>query len=973
MKKAFLLVVAVLMVAAMAIGASAAFSLDFSMSVNGVKLVNNDAAITGTWSATGYTSEGAEEPDGAIFTVADLKVNGVADTGVSLIVNGEEVAPEEDGTYVLGPATEDVVIEGYKVTLDMLRLEQNPGVEYTLMDATINDDGTYDLVIDIEVKEGYMIEDNDLHDGCVPTIFVARTKYNSAESTQKLVEITPNKDGYYTFESFGAEDNFIVDHVAPVVINIDEQIEEGTEIVLEADGHVYVIGAIANYGKITIVNSKTDYTKVIDGAYVDAFGHIQEPLKNTFKSYWANVRFAATAGTGWNFYNYGTLETVFATGVDGATRNYVLDLGHTTNLYNSGLINFNGSVTWNFTPNVTWQSWNARWQVNSTCGVTNDGTIKTGNAGPFNYKGVVKLIATFEDFKGYRLRGMDDGFVAPFVNNGTIELFASELTVNNLTNRGEIKLGARLTVQGLFNNAKGATITGESSVYKNPLTGVETMVAPFLRIQARTIAQYMAEHEQVKDGVQDFRKIVTANHINAGTININTSNENNVFRTYGIFTNTGDMTVGGFGGSLVLNGQIINKGNFNYIATTDAQSSVSSELLVEADGWTYLEQTVAGETNFEVYPLGIQNDGTMRLEGFFFFNSGGKLVNNGEMTIAMKEWVNHAGNWQAELDEEDGYCDPSLSSFSTVKADVLVYDNCDNCPGHATESEFVIYDGRVFNNGKLEIPYGLVGVEMFYNGKGAELNISGSTVFFNGIKEYDSSKVVSRCLSYFTHDQWIFENLGKVSMGGIFGNIGRFENKGEFVMETGTFYNFSEFNNAKGASFVNNAIFKNFDEENLEKVTAISYVMNITHERYDASFTVADMFEGYALNKGEFVNNGTLYNEYGYDFRNEGTLDNVNGKITNKGMIVNVGTFTSTVEGIDNQFAIHGYDVTYVNKADAETPADTTAKADVETPADTTKAPVKTPAAQTSDVAVAGFAVIATLALAGVVVAKKVR
>jgi len=128
---------------------------------------------------------------------------------------------------------------------------------------------------------------------------------------------------------------------------------------------------------------------------------------------------------------------------------------------------------------------------------------------------------------------------------------------------------------------------------------------------------------------------------------------------------------------------------------------------------------------------------------------------------------------------------------------------------------------------------------------------------------------------------------------------------------------------------------------------------------------------------GSFVNNSKLLNDWNSDIRidKDGTLDNVNGTITNCGIIVNVGTFTTTVEGLDNQFAINGYDITYVNKAETEKPADDTTKAPADDNADAadTKEPTKTPAAQTSDIAVAGLAIIATLSLAGVVVAKKVR
>lgn len=958
MKKAFLLAIAVLMITVMAVAASAAGALE---GPDGME-------------ANVSVSVGA---DGMQAVINSFTFNGADGDGLILVLDdGTEVAQNADGKWVL-PLPAKVAY--FTAPVEMFRLEQNPGVEYNIISAIPNDDGTYDLAIEITVKEGYMIEDKDLHDNKVPQLYVARTVYDSATSTAKEVEITANKDGYYTFANFSLEDNFIVDCVTPVVINLDENIEEGTELVLEADGHIYVIGQIANYGKITIVNGKTDYTKVLDGAYVDAKGHIQDPYKAT-KSYWANVRFASAASAGVNFYNYGTIETVFATGVDGATRNLELNLGYSATVYNYGLLDFNGSVTWTFAPVAAWQtSSGGRWQVSNKGEFYNEGAIKLGNAGPINYTGTVKLIATFDvadyvkDGVNWRLRNIDDNYLAPFVNNGTIEAKASALTVNNLTNNGEITLGAALNVNGLFNN-KG-TINGETFTYKNPLTGAEVKVAPSVSMKAITISYYMAEHENVKDGVKDFRTIKLAEHSNSGTIKLDSAIEATIFTAYGNFTNTGAMSLTGTGVSVEFAGLLTNKADFTYASASNSDSSLESKFTIRNRSGAYLEQTVAGKTNLTVYPLGITNDGTMDLSGYFFQNGGGKIVNNKDMTIAFKTFTNHRDNWATEDDHPDNddykIIIPENATYNTIKAKVVVYDGCANCPGHEKDSEFVVYDGRIFNNGTMNFKNGRMGFEKFYNAKGAVLNVTDAKFY---IAYTETKEAFSRALTAFNYNSWLLDNSGKIVFDNtVVVNGGLVDNKGEIEIKAGTFYNFSDVVVAKGATIVNNGNYKNFDSANFEKVTGVASVVDYLNENTFYTFDPYKAFVGYTLIKGEFVNNGTFYNEYGYDVRVEGKLDNVNGKVVNKGMIVNVGTFTSTVEGIDNQFAIHGYDVDYVNKAATETPADTTAKADNETPADTTKAPNKTPAAQTSDVAVAGFAVIATLALAGVVVAKKVR
>ncbi|MBR6559225.1 MAG: hypothetical protein IKT70_09540 [Clostridia bacterium] len=956
MKKAFLLVVAVLMITVMAVAASAAGHFN-----------GPDGMVA---------NMGVSVADGVItYTINSFTINGVDGTGLILVLDdGTEIAPNADGKWVLSsPATEPITISHYTAPVEMFRLEQNPGVEYDIISAVPNADGTYDLAIEITVKKDYMIEDKDLHDNKIPQLYVARTVYDSATSTAKEVEITANKDGYYTFANFSLEDNFIVDCVTPIVINLDEKIEEGANLVLEADGHIYVIGAIANYGKITIVNGKTDYTKVCDGAYVDAKGHIQDPYKAT-TSYWANVRFADAATAAKNFYNYGTIETVFATGVDGATRNYELNLGYSANVYNYGLLEFNGNVTWTFAPVASWNNSKARFEVSNSADFFNEGTIKVTSAGPINYTSTVKLVGTFEDYVGYRLRYYQDydaNMCPDLINNGKIETFAANLTAAcGFTNSGEVKLGGTLTVNKVFNNTGSGSIIGETAVFNNNATGVETKVAPTLKFAATTYVAYIDE------GDDDFRAPVYAQHRNLGTIAIDSANGGDALVFRGTFTNAGSVSVTGTGVNVEIAGLLKNIGTFDYASATNKDSTLESKLLIRNREGAYTEQTVAGKTNLTVYPLGITNDGTMNLSGYFFQNGGGKIVNNGTMTVTFKSFTNHRDNWATEDehpdDEDKKIIIPENATYNTIESKVVVYDGCENCPGHNKDSEFVVYDGRIFNNGTMNITKtGRMGFEKFYNAKDAVLNITDSSFFVAYIQTKDP---FSKALTAFNYSSWLLDNSGKIVVdNSMIVNGGLVDNKGEIEIKSGTFYNFNDVVVAKGATIVNNGTYKNFDSANFEKVTGMDGVMEYLNDKTFYTFDPYKAFVAYTLIKGEFVNNGTFYNEYGYDVRVEGKLDNVNGKVVNKGMIVNVGTFTSTLEGIDNQFAIHGYEVDYVNKAAAETPADTTAKADNETPADTTKAPNKTPAAQTSDVAVAGFAVIATLALAGVVVAKKVR
>lgn len=931
MKKAFLLVVAVLMIAAMALVSSAALS---DMSVDNWAAANGGFHLKSLTDAEGnpviydikvsdaFVSVDVDRATEIVYKVDDkgefvLDENGdkivvdeivtatitdvqilandgatvMVDAPVDLVINGEVVSANADGEYVVVDVEESLVVENW---IPVLNLEQNPGVEYTFVDYSINPDGTFDITIDIDLAAGYMIEDNDLHDGCIPSLFVARTIFNAETSTKKTVEIAPNKAGHYTFASFDVEDDFIVDHVSPIVIQLDAGLPAGSEWKFEADGHTYIFKNFVNNGTISFVNGKTDYTKVLDGAYVDAFGHIIHETNTItngqYKSYYPTVDITGT------FTNNGVLQTVLADGRDCAETNLTLSLATASGeVRNNGTMIFNGSAKW----------------VVSGKNFYNFGTIKVLHAA----RNTSNNAATFTV--------VTDADYA-FINeaDALVETEHGTLTVSNINNAGTINFSGNINVTGKLTNT--GVMTGTFKTYPQPVTSKPVNCTPKITANASV-----------------------ADHVNKGTITISTNMNKWVEAVAlwfcGTFTNEGTMTIEGMGANVMANGLIVNKkdATFTYNGINDtANTNNNTEFEISAlDSTNYTEIDYTGEykADFVVRPLGIDNDGVMNISGGFLY-ANGKIVNDGELNVAMK-WAGFAdGN--AVVDD----------------VDIIVYDNCKNCPGH--EKEVKAYgkvDGRVINNGVMTFGVGRANFTNLVNSKDAKFSVVKNGTVCIGLG--DDGDFVDDI----GNDDYTFVNSGEfvVTAGAKFFNFDDTTINGTMTIEKSAIaYNYDEFVVAKNGSVVNNGTYKNYDAS-VKKI-------------YDDDDVYA-VFAMYTLIKGEFVNNGVLYNETATDIRVEGTLDNVNGKITNKGMIVNVGTFTSTVEGIDNQFAIHGYDVKYVNKADAETPADTTAKADAETPADTTKAPVKTPAAQTSDVAVAGFAVIATLALAGVVVAKKVR
>ncbi|MBR5452887.1 MAG: hypothetical protein IKV54_02300 [Clostridia bacterium] len=920
MKKAFLLVVAVLMIAAMALVSSAALSdmsVDDWAAANGGFWINQvtkddvtttyDIKVSDAFVSADIDRATVTDDKGVEFTtmtITDVKVLAndgatavaVAPSCLDLVINGKIVSANKDGEYVVvcnSTALESLVIEDWYPVL-----EQNPGVAYNYIEKSVNVDGSFDLVIDIKLAAGYMIEDNDLHDGVVPSLFVARTVYDADNSTQKTVQITPNKAGHYAFTAFGAEDDFIVDHVSPVVITLDAGLPEGREWKFEADGHTYIFKNFVNNGTITFVNGKTDYTKVLDGAYVDAYGHIihetnKDLAQTQYKSYYPTIDITGT------FTNNGLLQTVLADGRDCAETNLTLAMAAASGeVRNNGTMIFNGS---------------AKWILAEKKSFYNFGTIKVLHAA----RNTSNNAATFTVVTDV----VNSGYA--FINDADalVETEHGTFAVSNLDNAGTINFSGNVTIAGKLLNT--GVMTGTFKTYPQPVTSKPVNCNPKITANASV-----------------------SDHVNKGTITItgNTKAWTDVDALWfcGTFTNEGTMTIEGMGANVIANGLLVNKKGatftFNGINDTANTNNNTSFEVYALDTTHYTEVNYTGEykADFVVRPLGITNDGVMNLNGGFLYVNG-KTVNNGELNMSMK-----FGGFA-----KDG-------NIQTAKVKVIVYDNCKNCPGHEKEIEVVgKIDGRVINNGVMTVGVGRFNFTDLLNAKGAKLSVVN-----NG----------TLC-------------VGRGSKGDFVSEIGFdkyvFNNNGEFVLTTGSkFFNFDDTTIAGTMTIEKNAVAVNYDEFVVAKGGSV--VNNGTYKNYDASIKKINdddhsAFIKYTLIKGEFINNGVLYNEVACDIRVEGTLDNVAGKITNKGMIVNVGTFTSTKEGIDNQFAIHGYDVTYVNKGAAEAPADTTAKADAETPAETTKAPVKTPAAQTSDVAVAGFAVIATLALAGVVVAKKVR
>jgi hypothetical protein len=350
-----------------------------------------------------------------------------------------------------------------------------------------------------------------------------------------------------------------------------------------------------------------------------------------------------------------------------------------------------------------------------------------------------------------------------------------------------------------------------------------------------------------------------------------------------------------------------------------------------------------------VRPFGIENTGSMTFKGITtgadtssFKNNGAYITNKGEFTMDMEYRGQFTKFVQVEhnpIETNDWY--NNLAWATLQNWDVENYGTL-NLGGSVGSLIWMPYlynaEGGIVNiNGKFEVA------------KYDDTNATGQRMAFESglVKIYD---VDAELLNYGTvnvNAKGIIENWGDIINAAVINVNGLINNfDWIFVLENGVVNN---------AGIINNGDADHVCDGSLVKCNHIG-LLEIA---------------------GTVVNTNKLFNDWNSDIRIDktGALDNVNGLLTNCGIIVNVGKFTTTVEGLDNQFAINGYDITYVNKAETEAPAEDTTKAPAEDNADAadTKAPTKTPAAQTSDIAVAGLAIIATLSLAGVVVAKKVR
>ena len=800
------------------------------------------------------------------------------------------------------------------ITAEDLNASENPGVEFEIIES---DDSS--VTFDVQLKEGYMVDDDKLFDGTVAQPLVYLAKVNPKTGVQTMTKIAKNAEGYYKVANFTVgDDRIVVDHVTPIELTIDGKNSKDTKLILYPDGHTYIFKNFANYGTIELVNCKTDYTKVLDGAYVDDFNHIihlsEETSDVPYYSYFPTVQITGT------FTNFGTLKTRMAMGQDGADRNLTINLtpnGAAGNFVNNGEI---------LLP--------ARAQI-SVATFTNNGYIEvTHGAHLSNVASAFTVLAT----KG-------------FINNGEIKTEHGSISIGSgdvktdLINNGKITFAGTVNVAGNLKNEASGEMYGTLAQYKNEINGNTVVCRAKLNLSQLTDA---------KDNV--------CSHYNKGLIEIDLGPESNqVLVFHGLFTNYTRLFITGAGVEVGHYGKFINMQGAEYIYESIEGIDGGAEYCIETDDWDYIE--VEGESKVDDYiiPLGIENHGKVSMTGFYLYNEG-KIQNYSEMYLCFKYFGssdrrNMAWDW--------------INDVKHIYRDGRVYNYADAVlsfgPGRSNFT-YLKNDGilNLLEGATLVVGQGTDNSEWLYKYWFPADDEEAECQNWFGTYELDNKGVinVSSSAKIFNFDTFNVSGELNIGLGGLVVNFHHFT-----VNKTGIVVNEGSYKNGDDSSF-------KFDPE----------------RQY-----IADAMEYLTIINGQFINKNSFLNNDGRNVRIEksGKLDNTEGKIVNKGMIVNVGEFISTVEGIDNQFAIHGYEVQYTNKASectcdehTDAPADDTQAPDTKAPetkapetkkpADTrkpaeTEKPSKTPAAQTSDIAVASFAVLATLALAGAVVAKKVR
>ncbi len=830
-----------------------------------------------------------------------------------------------------------------------------------------NGDGTYTIVFDVNVADGYMIEDSDLHDGYIPVEPVVIVKEHQVDGSFNRVVIEKlekgDNAGYYVVKNWTVDCDIEVECVTPVVITYTGVIDE--DLTFEQDGHVYVLSNVANYADITILNSRTDYTKgIVDvfkgvaGVAVDDYGHITD-LNNATTSYFASVYFTGTFAN----MDEATINFTYANVADSVTTSanvnkasaipyelnpkawfagrFIIFGQSTSDFVNRGTINVNACGVYVKAKNIiNYGTINASNNVDKTNRTTNLFLLaNVENAGTINAHNVNLYVGGAYDYS----------------YDVATHTYVAALNESTLTNKATMDLdGTTLTVYSLDNKAD-AVIDLSILEYINPLTGKEASRASSL--------------------------VLTTASKNAGIITV--VGKDNYGIKFNTLNNSGEISVTGDGVDGEGQGLLTNSGTFLF-STKEAEFEYkyTSNTFTRASDlgkWELYEniiywntpngrddggkrvahknchsgaECVAGcfdatKTADVITPAGIENSGTMTFKGIStgageaqFKNRGVYIVNNGELTIDMKFRNNFTKFAQVEVNGNGADWRTTAGWATTCNGDIENYGTL-NLGGSVGNVSYVPYlynaENAIVNiNGKYEV--------MDYDEVGAGQRMefeSGLVVLYDVDAQLLNYGTVNVAAKGVVSNWGDIINAGTVNVAGLVNNYDWI-----YVQRTGVV-------NISGA--VNNGDADHVCNGSLVKCNHIG-LLEIA---------------------GSVVNTGKLNNDWNSDIRIEkgATLDNVNGLVTNCGIIVNVGTFTTTVEGLDNQFAINGYDVTYVNKAETEAPADS--EEDTKAPADDnaadTQAPTKTPAAQTSDIAVAGLAIIATLSLAGVVVAKKVR
>ncbi len=817
--------------------------------------------------------------------------------------------------------------EASGITAEDLNASENPGVEFEVIES----DGT-SVTFDVKVKDGYMVDDTKLNDGnvAVPDVYLA--KVNPSTGVQTMTKIAKNAEGYYKVAKFVVgDDRIVVDHVTPIAITIDGKNTKDDKMTIYPDGHTYIFKNFANNGTIEIVNCKTDYTKVLDGAYVDDFNHIIHMSEETsdvpYNSYFPDVQITGT------FTNNGTIKVRYGIGQNGADR--VLTLNLTPNAAAGNFVN-NGEI---IVP--------ARVSMNVNT-FTNNGYIEVTHG--------VHVSNVNAQFNVTAPKG--------FINNGEIKTEHGTITIGtaaiktDLINNAKINFSGTITVNGVLKNEATGEMVGTYATYANEITGAAIACNPTLTLNQ----------------LYDAKNNITSNY-NKGLLSITTRMEEaasrvTAFTFYGEFKNYATVKLEGNRFSVEQKGMLINYAgaDFTYLSytpwtNTDGSSTYNVQKYWQAHA--YIE--VEGESSQPApIAVGIQNYGDMYMDGYYMTNFG-KTQNYGNMTLAFR----YAG-----FGDEMG----------------LEYKEFDEVRHITADGRFYNYEGAVLNIGagrvnftylKNDGEFNLLNESIVVVGEGTDGDKWLSWNFYGPNTDdvyYDGT--FTNGVKTQSVDDYVIDSKGVINLlsGAKLYNFDTINVNGEMNINAGGIVvNFDNFNLAKNATLVNEGTFKNGDPSFKIRRDNVAANMEYLVEIY-----------------GQFINKNTLFNNAGSTIRIEktGKLDNTEGFIQNLGMIINVGEFISTVEGIDNQFAIHGYEVEYTNKASEctcdehtaapaddtkapetkapETKAPETKAPDTKKPAETEK-PNKTPAAQTSDVAVAGFAVIATLALAGVVVAKKVR